>query len=81
MVLLPQKQSDLGLHCLSRPFWLAASEQNLKHQPIVWLYLVYVAFVFKLLVLYTLILTIIHTVQSLYMALFGVHRNGFSRAN
>ena len=27
---LLQKQSDLGLHCLSRPFWHATSVQNLK---------------------------------------------------
>ena len=26
--LLPQKQSDLGLHCLSRPFWQATSVRN-----------------------------------------------------
>ena len=24
------KQSDLGLHCLSRPFWLATNVQNFK---------------------------------------------------
>ena len=25
-----QKQSDLGLHCLSRPFWQATSVQNYR---------------------------------------------------
>ena len=29
--LLLQKQSDLGLHCLSRPFWQAASVQILEY--------------------------------------------------
>ena len=28
--LLLQKQSDLGLHCLSRPFWQATSVQNFR---------------------------------------------------
>ena len=28
--LLLKKQSDLGLHCLSRPFWQATSVQNLR---------------------------------------------------
>ena len=28
--LLLKKQSDLGLHCLSRPFWHAASVQNFR---------------------------------------------------
>ena len=28
--LLLQKQSDLGLHCLSRPLWQATSVQNLS---------------------------------------------------
>ena len=28
--LLLQKQSDLGLHCLSLPFWQATSIQNLR---------------------------------------------------
>ena len=28
--LLLQKQSDLGLHCLSRPFWQAASVLNFR---------------------------------------------------
>ena len=28
--LLPLKQSDLGLHCLSMPFWQAASVRNFR---------------------------------------------------
>ena len=30
-VLLLQKQSDLGVHCLSRPFWQATGVKILEH--------------------------------------------------
>ena len=32
--LLPQKQSDLGLFCLSRHFWQVTSVQNFRTFPI-----------------------------------------------
>ena len=33
-----QKQSDLGLHCLSRPFWQATSVQNFRTSSVVRIY-------------------------------------------
>ena len=45
IILLPQKLSDQGLHCLSWPFWQATSVQNFR-RPTVCLGILFVFVVF-----------------------------------